>query len=180
MDSQQYVHYSSCHPAHIKRNIRFNLARRVCTIVDDEESKIGHLNKLQVTLQNQGYPKWLVNSSITGPLKIPKQQLWKAREQKEDQKQKLCFVATHNPRNPDIFKIIKDTLNILHASPKMKKAIQNVQLINSKRQPPNLKKLLTRAKFVKDTDDNHLHEEKVKNATERNAAPVKSSEIAVK
>ena len=62
----------------------------------------------------------------------------------------------------------------------MKRAIQNVQLINSKRQPPNLKKLLTRAKFVKDTDDNDLHEEKVKNATERNAALVNSSEIVVK
>ena len=49
----------------------------------------------------------------------------------------------------------------------MKKAIQNVQLINSKRQPPNLKKLLTRAKFVEDTDDNDLHEEKDKKCNRR-------------
>ena len=33
---------------------------------------------------------------------------------------------------------------------------------------------------MEDTDDNDLHEEKVKNATERNAAPVNSSEITVK
>ena len=80
-----------------------------------------YINKLQVTLQNQGYPKWLVNSSITEALKIPKQQLRKEREQKEDQKQILCFVATYNSRNPDIYEIIKNTLNILHASPKIKK-----------------------------------------------------------
>ena len=72
MDSEQYVHYSSCHTAHIKKNIPFNLARRVCTIVDDEESKTEHLNKLQVTLRNQGYPKWLVNSSITEAIKDSK------------------------------------------------------------------------------------------------------------
>ena len=72
----------------------FNLARRVCTVVDDEESKISHLNKLQVTLQNQGYPKWLVNSSITEALKIPKQQQQKEREQKENQKQILWKIPT--------------------------------------------------------------------------------------
>ena len=36
-DSQQYVHFECCHPSHTKQNIPFNLARRLCTIIEDKE-----------------------------------------------------------------------------------------------------------------------------------------------
>ena len=46
-----------------------------------------------------------------------------------------------------MFKIIKESIAILDASPKMQRGLQKFMLINSKRQPPSLKKLLTHAKF---------------------------------
>ncbi len=39
-DSQQYVHFKSCHPSHTKGNLSFNLAGRICTIVENENMKI--------------------------------------------------------------------------------------------------------------------------------------------
>ena len=39
---------------------------------------------------------------------------------------------------------------MLNASPKMKKSLENTRIIPSKRQPPNLKKILTRARFTTD------------------------------
>ena len=46
-----------------------------------------------------------------------------------------------------MFKIIKESIAILDASPKMKRGLQKFKLINSKRQPPSLKKLLTHTQF---------------------------------
>lgn len=34
-DTKQYLVYDSCHPKHIKNNIPYNLARRLCTIISD-------------------------------------------------------------------------------------------------------------------------------------------------
>lgn len=38
-DSHQYLIFDSCHPSHTKRNIPFNMARRICIIVVDEERR---------------------------------------------------------------------------------------------------------------------------------------------
>ena len=37
-DTRQYLDFTSNHPRHIKKNIPYNLTRRMCTIVDDEET----------------------------------------------------------------------------------------------------------------------------------------------
>ena len=34
-DTRNYVHFKSCHPKHTLLNIQFNLARRLCTIIDE-------------------------------------------------------------------------------------------------------------------------------------------------
>jgi hypothetical protein len=47
-DTFQYLHFSSCHPRHIKNNIPFNLARRICTIVSDEQRKEQRLKELNI------------------------------------------------------------------------------------------------------------------------------------
>ena len=46
-DSQHYVPFISSHPSHTKRNIPFNLARRICTIMEKEYkgSKINRITK---------------------------------------------------------------------------------------------------------------------------------------
>ena len=56
-----------------------------------------------------------------------------------------------------MFKVIKNTISLLDASPKMKRAIAKVQLINSKRQPPSIKQMLTKARFVSNTENLPTH-----------------------
>ena len=34
-DTMNFLHLYSCHPGHIKRNIPFNVSRRICTIIQD-------------------------------------------------------------------------------------------------------------------------------------------------
>ena len=57
----------------------------------------------------------------------------------------IPFTTTSNPRNPDIFTIIKPNMAILQNDDKMKNVLQK-NPIKSYRQPKNLKKLITRAK----------------------------------
>ena len=55
-DTRQYLDYTSNHPRHIKRNIPYNLARRICTFVDDVETKNTRLKELEDILSKGGYP----------------------------------------------------------------------------------------------------------------------------
>ena len=54
-DSHQYLLFNSCHPSHTKRNIPFNLARRICSIVTNEELRTKRLIELTTYLQRQTY-----------------------------------------------------------------------------------------------------------------------------
>ena len=59
----------------------------------------------------------------------------------------VTYVSTFNPQNPELFGAILQNLNILSEGKKMNDTLQATTIIKSKRQPPNLKRLLTRAKF---------------------------------
>ena len=136
-DSQQCVPFNSCHPSHTKRNIPFNPSTRICTIVHEEQTKFERLSKLQNTLTKKGYPRQLAANGVEEALKIPKKQLRKEKQNTQNEDKILTFVSTHNPRSPNMFKIIKESIAILDASPKMKRGLQKFKLINSKRQPPS-------------------------------------------
>ena len=59
----------------------------------------------------------------------------------------MTYVSTFNPKNLELFGAILQNLNILHEDQKMNAILQANTIIKSKRQPANLKRLLTRAKF---------------------------------
>ena len=59
----------------------------------------------------------------------------------------IPLVSTFNPKNPEVFNIIKQNLPVLHEDRRMKELYSKYKFINSKRQPKNLKKLLTKAFF---------------------------------
>ena len=59
----------------------------------------------------------------------------------------IPFVSTFNHKNPEMFHTMRPSLSILYEDETMKEILQEYQIIKSKRQPWNLKRLLTRAKF---------------------------------
>ena len=58
------------------------------------------------------------------------------------------YVSTFNPRDPEMFRVIMDNMPILQADEKLRNILSNYIIIKSKRQPYNLKRLLTKAKFT--------------------------------
>ena len=144
-DSKQYLNFKSCHPKHTKTNIPYNLARRICTIVSDEQIRDKKLRELQITLDERDYPKLLVQDSIHRAKQINRSELLTVRP-KSDLKI-IPYISTFNPNNLELFHMIKNNLPILQTDSEMSKILSKSKIIRSKRQAPNLKQLLTKARF---------------------------------
>lgn len=63
-DSKMYLHFYSNHPRHIKRNIPYCLANRICRIVSDPKILEFRLHELYINLHDLKYPKNLILDAI--------------------------------------------------------------------------------------------------------------------
>ena len=66
----------------------------------------------------------------------------------KDEEEVLPYVSTFNPNNTEMFGILKSNLYVLTNDQTMREALSGSKIIKSKRQPPNFKKRITRAKFT--------------------------------
>ena len=148
-DTKQYLNYFSCHPKHTKNSIPYNVSRRVCTIVSGSELRMKRLQELKNSLIARKYPMSLIESGINKALNIPRDRLMQVKTHSKDNT--IPYVSTFNPNNAEMFGIFTNNLHILHSDNKLKDALNGTKLIKSKRQPTNLKKLLTREKFTENS-----------------------------
>ena len=148
-DTLNYVPFKSAHPKHTLLNIPYNLARRPCKMVDKRMTLEERLSKLEQVLKQLGYPQHIIKNGIEKAKRIPQETLRRPKERVHNNKV-LTFISTHNLRNPNLYTLIKQSIPMLNASPKMKKPLEYTRIIPSKRQPPILKKILRRARFTTD------------------------------
>ena len=146
-DSMNYLHFKSNHPSHTKRNIPFNVARRISTIVTNAELRELRLKELKHVFCKLQYPKLLVEEAIKRASAMDIEELRKQRTLTSHDN-RLCFVTTYNPNNPDIFPIIRECLQTLSLCSSTKDIFQDKQLVKSNKQANNLKRLLTKAKLT--------------------------------
>ena len=145
-DSKQYLNFKSCHPKHTKINIPFSLARRICTIVSDKCVLRKRLVELATILINRKYPVEVVKAGIIKAMQIPRDELLAVQENKTETI--LPFISTHNPKNREVYGILKSNMQILNSDNTMKRIINNTKILKCKRQLPNLKRLLTKSTFT--------------------------------
>ena len=100
-DTRQYLDYTSNHPRHIKRNIPYNLACRICTTVDDIETKNARLKELEDILSKRGYPKEIITIGINKAGALNQKEL-KTPQPRQATANILTFVTTFNPNNPSM------------------------------------------------------------------------------
>ncbi len=142
-DTKQYLNYQSSHP----NNVPYNLARRICTIIKSESLRSRRLDELKIVLLKQKYPVNVIEWGIQKAKSIPIEELRTSTQNAEESNKVIPFVTTFNKSDKDMFKIINMGIGILEKSGRMQRVLQNKTLIKSSRQPPNIKNLLTRAKF---------------------------------
>ena len=154
-DTHQYLPFNSCHPRHIKTNIPYNQARRICTIVEDPRTRKQRLHELRNFLKDRGYPDSLITSGIQRATNHTQGELRKNKRTKnQDGNKRIFMVSTYNPRNPPIQGKVREAIKCLQMDDHMKHVMSDTEFVISRRQPPNLKKLLTRACFQSETQSN--------------------------
>ena len=148
-DSKAYLLFDSCHPKHIKVSIPFSLSRRLKMIVSNTETFEKRAIELETYLCKQKYPITLIKAGIEKARALDRQELLTETDKRNDE-EIIPYVSTFNPRNPEIYSQLHHDINILKRDPYMKTVLDQFTFIKSKRQPPNLKHLLTRAKFCQE------------------------------
>ena len=83
------------------------------------------MKELKSFILKQQYPEKLCE---------PRQKHYK-KYRRENSRPSYFLRSTHNPKNPEIYKIIQFNLPILHEDPKMNSKLSNFKIIKSKRQP---------------------------------------------
>ena len=145
-DSKKYLNFYSCHPKHTKVNISFNLAKRIKTIVSDDNLLQTRIHELKKSLIERGYQKSIIKNGIKKAMLIPRNSLLTP---KIIEKQNIVpYISTNNPKNKEVFGILKNNLEILKQDSKMNSVLKNTKIIKCKRQPKNLKQLLTSSEFT--------------------------------
>ena len=98
-----------------------------------------------------GYPKSLIENGIHRAKLIPQEKLRETKTKNKDDT--TAFVTTHNPNNPNLWPLVNTTIDVLKTNEKMNKVLNKTSIVNSKRQPPNLKRILTKAKFSSNIEE---------------------------
>ena len=106
-DSKRYVPFTSNHLRSCLRNTPFCLARHICTIAEEEDTKLKRLSELKTSLKQQKYPIALTENNIKSTSQITLNKLRRPKEKRTEEK--TPFLSTHNPNNPNIFPIMRQT-----------------------------------------------------------------------
>ena len=146
-DTKKYLDYKSCHPRHIKNNIPFNLARRICTITSEAETTERRLQELKFYLIQCNYPCHVIDLGFKKAISIPKETLRSRKEPTTNAFLKIPFVSTFTPNSNNLFQTAYKMTNILKENNKTRDIFKRFKLINARRQPNNLKSLLTSARL---------------------------------
>ena len=131
-----YLKYNSCHPRHTINNLAGSLARRIISIVTENRDQ--RLEELAEHMCDRGHPMSNVVQSISSamtPHSMP------------HPGEPIVFTRTHSPRLVINEKLFRESISNLQGQ-EMKKAFRKKWVLLSTRQPQNLRKMLTSAKFV--------------------------------
>ena len=141
-DSFNYFDFQSCAPRHVKRNIPYTLARRIATIVSDDKLKTQRLAELRPKLQRRGYPERLIGDAINKAESLERKILLQTKEKEPTPKDRIIFTSTYNPRIVDpAIRLKQACMNLKHTTANMP-----TTLIAARRQPPNLRRILSLSK----------------------------------
>ena len=118
-------------------------------IVSDTNVLVIRLQELANILRSRQYPGEVIRAGIFKALQIPKNIL--LNTQKEVHENITPFISTYNPKNREVFGILKTNMDIFQQDDTMNRVMKNTKIIKGKRQLPNLKRILIKSEFHENT-----------------------------
>ena len=141
-NNHHYLEYDSFHPTHVKNNIPYNLAKRIIVFTSDPAKVEIELSKLKKWLIEVKYPTEVINKAfhnakLQGPAPDPR-----------NKKKSIPLISTHSS-NFTNKSIVKQANRLLANCPdkETRSCFKDKRVIMATRQPPNLLRQLTSAKF---------------------------------
>ena len=134
-NSFNYLTYTSCHPPHTKNNISLSLGKRVVIIVTGNREN--QLKELKEHLLDRKHPQHIIDYRFT--------KIFQPRFQTENN-DSITFIRTYNPKHNINLTKFHSCLDKIK-NKELKTCFQKKKVLLPTRQPPNLRKLLTTAKF---------------------------------
>ena len=143
-DAHQYLHWTSCHPPHVKKNLPFGLAYRLRRICSTDEYFAKRAEELKEFLLSRQYRSRVIDTAIERAKSIPRKDTF-TRKGKLASK-RIPLVTTYQPGLPNLHCIVRKHFPILTASARCKAAIPEVPII-AYRRPVNLRDHIVRARL---------------------------------
>ena len=147
-NNHDYLPYDSQHPEHIKKNIPYNLAKRIIVFCSDSNTERNRLSELESWLLRCNYPRNVIrkafhNAKLQGPAPKPKKS------------NTIPFVTTFTSNyNCGNIPKISERLLKNSTSERTKNIFKDTRTVLAQKQPKNLLRQLTIAKF--DTTPNDV------------------------
>ena len=145
-NAHRYLCFESAHPRKIKRNIPFTLAQRMTRIVSNPDRREQRFKELTEFLKECHYPDELIKN-CTERAKAP---FTNSNELTGLEEDTLVFVSTYIPNLSFDENSIRKRIEVVQTK-HLKQAFNNTKIIFAKRQPKNLKQLLTSSTFSSST-----------------------------
>ena len=166
-DTQNYLHYSSCHPTHCKNGApygEFLRIRRNCSNIEDFHTKA---KKRLADYIYRGYPENLLNAAYSKAASQDRRDLLHRSGQKtKRQTDRVPLVLTFNPANPDFAKLIAKHWDMIKLSSKAPAFSEPPMVVYRRNQ--NLSDKLVRAKLKQNTPNQQTN-------TGQNTIPCKAT-----
>ena len=139
-NTHDYLDYHSSHPKHVKDNIPFTLAKKIHVFCSDSDTEKLRLDELRQYLLKCNYDPKIIdrgfkNAFLQGPAPAPT-------------RNNITLVSTFSP-NYDIRHVTKTAQTLLDSSSneRIRTVFNNTKVTLATKQPPNLLRQITRAKF---------------------------------
>ena len=130
-----YLKYSSCHPPHTINNIALSLAKRIVRIVSHNSEQ--RIEEMKNHLMQRDHPEDVINTALS--------RLY-APSQRDGTKEKIVYISTFNPHHSVNRDLVRNCVKRTRHH-KIRQVFGDTDIIMAYKQPDNLRKILTRAKF---------------------------------
>ena len=111
VDNHQYLHYSSCHPKHIKKSIIYSLTLRLRRICSEGKDLKSHVTDLKGWFLRRGYPQRIIEEQVDRAFRLPLEN----DTQQNKMENGIPLVVTYIPAFRNLSTNCKKNFNILYS-----------------------------------------------------------------
>ncbi|KAK3089634.1 hypothetical protein FSP39_005226 [Pinctada imbricata] len=146
-DKHIYLHKDSNHPSSVKKSLPYGIGIRIRRICSRETDYRKRRKELKTQLRKRGYSGKFIERELEKVDKLERSNLLNYNS-KHKGKDRVPLVITYSKNLPDIQRITRNHLSLLHKSPKMEKIFSDPPIVAFKRDR-NLTDILVHGKLNK-------------------------------